>query len=91
MGDDGGDEERFDLLVDTGRWRELKVSETQTDRQIAHVFYLFIIYLFIYLCFFLLFVSIFCLRNCFVYFCYRYYLLKQLKGVCGVYPVFIIV
>jgi hypothetical protein len=33
MGDDGGDEERFDLLVDTGRWRELKVSETQTDRQ----------------------------------------------------------
>ena len=25
MGDDGGDEERFDSVVDTGRWRMLKV------------------------------------------------------------------
>lgn len=25
MGDDGGDEERFDSVVDTGRWRPLKV------------------------------------------------------------------
>lgn len=30
MGDDGGDEERFDSVVDTGRWRPLKVPPCPT-------------------------------------------------------------
>lgn len=34
MGDDGGDEERFDSVVDTGRWRPLKVLSHYTRRDL---------------------------------------------------------